>query len=114
MSTLTVLHGLYHKNNVAYHVITTVVDRKDCTPALLWSKTTRTTGSVGGTWGDPPTSKMGTFLKTINVKDVINVPILQVGGSSHVPPTSPVVWVVLLHKRAGVQSFLSRTVYKYF
>ena len=46
---------------LAYYVITTVVDRKDCTPALLWSKTTRTTGGVGGTWEDPPTCKMGTF-----------------------------------------------------
>ena len=39
----------------------TVVDIKDCTHALLWSKTTRTTGCVGGTWEDPPTCKMGTF-----------------------------------------------------
>ena len=39
----------------------TVVDRKDCTPALLWSKTTQTTGGVDGTWEDPPTCKMGTF-----------------------------------------------------
>ena len=38
-----------------------VVDSKDCTPALLWSKTTQTTGSVGGTWEDPTTCKMGTF-----------------------------------------------------
>ena len=32
----------------------TVMDRKDCTPAVLWSKTT---GGVDGTWEDPPTSK---------------------------------------------------------
>ena len=38
-----------------------VVDRKDCTPALLWSKTTQTTGGVDGTWEDSPTCKMGTF-----------------------------------------------------
>ena len=37
------------------------MDRKDCTPALLWSKTTRTTGSVCRKWEDPPTSKMETF-----------------------------------------------------
>ena len=43
-------------------MICTVVDRKDCTPTLLWSKTTRTTGGVGGTWEDPPTCEMGTFL----------------------------------------------------
>ena len=46
---------------LAYYVITTVVDRKDCTPALLWSKTTRTTGGMGVTWEDPPTCIMGTF-----------------------------------------------------
>ena len=32
----------------------TVVDRKDCTPALLWSKATQTTGGVDGIWEDPP------------------------------------------------------------
>ena len=30
-------------------------------PALLWSKTTQTTGGVDRTWEDPPTCKMGTF-----------------------------------------------------
>ena len=50
-------------------------------------------------------------LGSVSVKDIRkNVPISQVGGSSHVPSTPPVVWVVLLHKRAGVQSFLSTTV----
>ena len=39
----------------------TVVDRNDCTPALLWSKTTQTTDGVGRTWEDPHTCKMGTF-----------------------------------------------------
>ena len=34
-----------------YH---TLLDRKDCTNALLWSKTTLTTGDVGGTRVDPP------------------------------------------------------------
>ena len=31
------------------------------TERILWSKTTQTTGCVGGTWEDPPTCKMGTF-----------------------------------------------------
>ena len=35
--------------------IGTVVDRKDCTPALLWSKTIQTTGGVDRTWEDHPT-----------------------------------------------------------
>ena len=48
---------------------------------------------------------------SVSVKDIRKyVLILQVGGSSHVTPTPPVVRVVLLHKRAGVQSFLSTTI----
>ena len=31
----------------------TVLDRKDCTPALLWSKTTLITGGEGGARVDP-------------------------------------------------------------
>ena len=49
-------------NKITTKIRYTVVDRKDCTPAFLWSKTTQTTGGVGGTWEDPPTCKMGTFL----------------------------------------------------
>ena len=29
--------------------------------AVLWSKTTQTTGGVDGIWENPPTCKMGTF-----------------------------------------------------
>ena len=37
-------------------------------------------------------------LGSVSDKDIRkNVPILQVGRSSHVPYTPPVVWVVLLH-----------------
>ena len=32
----------------------TLLGRKDCTNALLWSKITLTTGSVGGAGVDPP------------------------------------------------------------
>ena len=39
----------------------TLLDRKDCTNALLWSKTTLTTGSVGGPGVDPPPRKINTF-----------------------------------------------------
>ena len=55
--------------------IHTLVDRKDCTPALLWSKTTRTTGGVGGTWEDPPTCKMRTFflIASVNLIRLQNV-----------------------------------------
>ena len=42
-------------------LIHTLLDRKDCTNALLWSKTTLTTGSVGGPGVDPPHRKMNTF-----------------------------------------------------
>ena len=44
------------------YYVHTVVDRKDCTPALLWSKTSQTTGGVDGTWEDPPTCKMSLTL----------------------------------------------------
>ena len=44
---------------------------------------------------------------------VLNVFIFQEGGSTPAPPTPPVIRVVILHKRAGVQSFLSRTVCTY-
>ena len=50
-------------------------------------------------------------LGSVSVKDIRkNVPILQVGGSSHILSTPPVVWVVLLHKMAFCQSFISTTV----
>ena len=49
---------------------------------------------------------------SVSVKDIRkNAPILQVGESSHIPSTLPVVWVVLLHKMAFCQSFISTTVY---
>ena len=49
---------------------------------------------------------------SVSVKDIRkNDPILRVGGSSPVLSTPPVVWVVLLHKRAGVKSFLSTTLF---
>ena len=42
-------------------------------------------------------------LGSVSVKDIRkNAPVLQVGGSSHIPSTPPVVWVVLLHKTARV------------
>ena len=48
---------------------------------------------------------------SVSVKDIRkNAPILQVGESSHIPSTLPVVWVVLLHKMAFCQSFISTTV----
>ena len=51
-------------------------------------------------------------LGSVSVKDIRkNVPILQVGGSSHILSTPPVVWVVLLHKMAFCQSFISTTVH---
>ena len=31
-----------------------ILDRKDCINALLWSKTTLTTGGMGGAGLDPP------------------------------------------------------------
>ena len=46
------------------------MDRKDCTPAVLWSKTTQTTGGVDRTWEDPPTCKKGTlFLKSLTLTE---------------------------------------------
>ena len=39
----------------------TVVEIKDWQNAILWSKTTQTTGGVDRIWEDPPTCKMGTF-----------------------------------------------------
>ena len=39
----------------------TVVEIKDWQNAILWSKTTQTTGSVDGIWEDSPTCKMGAF-----------------------------------------------------
>ena len=39
----------------------TLLDRKDCTNALLWSKPTLTTGSVGGAGVDPPPWKTDTI-----------------------------------------------------
>ena len=39
----------------------TLLDRKDCTNALLWSKTILTIGSVGGPGVDPAPKKMNTF-----------------------------------------------------
>ena len=40
-------------------------------------------------------------------KDPKNEYVIQEGGSSPVPPTPPVIMVVLLHKRTFVQSFVS-------
>ena len=37
----------------------TLLDIKDCTNAILWSKTTLTTGSVGGVGVDPPLWVLG-------------------------------------------------------
>ena len=34
--------------------VNTLLDRRDCTNALLWSKTTLITGGVGGAGVDPP------------------------------------------------------------
>ena len=39
----------------------TVLDRKDCTIALLWSKTSLITGGVGRAGVDPPSRKTNTF-----------------------------------------------------
>ena len=56
----------------------------------------------------------GTRASTQRAKDLRkNVFVFQEEGSTPVPPM-PEIRVVLLHKRADVQSFLSRTVYKYF
>ena len=38
------------------------MDRKDCTNALLWSKSALTTDGVGGEGVNPPPSKINTFL----------------------------------------------------
>ena len=57
----------------------------------------------------------GTRAGTQRAKDLRkNVFVFQEGRSTPVPPTPPEIRVILLHKRASVQSFLSRTVYKYF
>ena len=48
---------------------------------------------------------------SVSVKDIRkNAPILQVGESSHILSTPLEVWVVLLHKMAFCQSFISTTV----
>ena len=55
-------------------IICTLLDRKDCTNALLWSKTTLTTGSVGGAGVDPPPWKMDSiFLGSL----ALSVPIYR-------------------------------------
>ena len=58
-------------------VVCTVLDRKDCTPALLWSKTTLITGGVGVTGMDPPSCKNGknstSFLRSL----ALSVPIYR-------------------------------------
>ena len=48
------------KNSPLCHLlcVNTLQDRKDFTNTLLWSKTTQTTGGVGGAGVDPPTWKM--------------------------------------------------------
>ena len=45
--------------NILYQY--TVLDRKDCTPALLWGKTIPITGGVGGAGVDPPSLKIDSF-----------------------------------------------------
>ena len=46
---------------VLLYFVYTLLKGKDCTNALLWSKTPLTTGSVGGPGVDPPPRKMNKF-----------------------------------------------------
>ena len=62
--------------------VITLLDRKDCRNALLWSKTILTTGNVGGPGVDPPLRKINAlFLRSL----ALSVPIyrhLQSNGAN--------------------------------
>ena len=92
---------------------------------------------MGGAGVDPPSCKTGTFFlryfckffskfetspfsficleisinwHTKSQRPKKNLPIFQEGGSTPVPPTHPVIRVVLLHTEQIVQRFLGSTV----
>ena len=53
------------------------MDRKDCTNATLWSKTTLIIGSVGGAGVDPPLEKkihfiLGAWLLVCQFREISN------------------------------------------